>query len=255
MLSNTTTGRRHAGRALVAIAVAAALPLTATKAINYVDVPRPAKAPAAAPKAFAAPPVAHAPVAAVSAVAATAVAQPAPAAPAEPPAHVGSGFHFDGKEKIVINGREKKWSELTPAEKAQIRSSIARAKQELARTRIDREQIRRDIREAMAEAMADRDDHRRDLDRARADIERAVREIDAHKAEIRRSGQDPEQIKATVRASLRAVQAIDVAAIRRQALASVDHRAIEASVAEAERSVARALAEIERIEVRLDTEE
>ena len=63
---------------------------------------------------------------------------------------------------------------------------------------------------------------------------RAMREVDAHVVEIRRSGQNPDQIKATIRASLKSVEAIDVEAIHRQALASVDHKAIEASVAAAE---------------------
>ena len=61
-----------------------------------------------------------------------------------------------------------------------------------------------------------------------------MREIDAHAADIRRSGQDPEAIKAQVRASLKAVEAIDVEAITRNALASVNPEAIAASVAAAE---------------------
>ena len=79
-----------------------------------------------------------------------------------------------------------------------------------------------------------------------------MREIDAHAADIRRSGQDPEAIKAQVRASLKSVEAIDVEAITRQALASVDQTKIEASVAAAEASVERAQAEIERVSDRLD---
>ena len=38
MLSNSTTGRRLTGRVLVLAAVAVALPLTATRAIEYVDI-------------------------------------------------------------------------------------------------------------------------------------------------------------------------------------------------------------------------
>ena len=38
MLSNPTTGRRLTGRALVLAAIAVALPLTATRAIEYVDI-------------------------------------------------------------------------------------------------------------------------------------------------------------------------------------------------------------------------
>ena len=75
-----------------------------------------------------------------------------------------------------------------------------------------------------------------------------MREIDAHSAEIRRAGQDPEMIKATVRASLKAVEAIDVEAITRQALASVDPATINAALAAAEAGLEKAEAELERIE-------
>jgi hypothetical protein len=77
-------------------------------------------------------------------------------------------------------------------------------------------------------------------------------EIDANAANIRRSGQDPEAIKAQVRASLKSVEAIDVEAIARKAMASVDPAKIAASVAAAQASVAQAQAEIDRIEVHLD---
>jgi hypothetical protein len=77
-----------------------------------------------------------------------------------------------------------------------------------------------------------------------------MREIEAHAADIRRSGQDPEAIKAQVRASLKSVEAIDVEAITRQAMASVDSAKIAASVANAEASVAKAQAEMARLEER-----
>jgi hypothetical protein len=79
-------------------------------------------------------------------------------------------------------------------------------------------------------------------------MDEAMREIDAHSAELRRAGQDPERIKASVRASLKSVESIDVEAITRQALAAVDHRAIAASMAAAEASIAKAQAEIEQLE-------
>ena len=41
MLSNPTAGRRLTGRLMVLAAVAVALPLTATRAIEYVDIPAP----------------------------------------------------------------------------------------------------------------------------------------------------------------------------------------------------------------------
>jgi chromosome segregation ATPase len=162
-----------------------------------------------------------------------------------------TSFDVDG-DSVTINGQTRRWSELTPAERQHVRGEIAKARAELANTRIDRAEIERDVREAMADVKIDREELQRDLAEARVEIAQAMREIDAHSADIRRSGQDPEQIKAQVRASLKAVEAIDVEAIARQALASVNPAAIAASVAAAEQSVARAQTEIDRIESRLD---
>lgn len=242
MLTNPSSGRRTTGRLIVFAAVAVALPLTATRAIDYVDVAVPAEAaekPISAPIAPTAPAAAAAPVVAV--------------APA--PVHSAKSMHIDGEGMININGHTRQWRDLTPEERAQVRREIARAKEELARTRIDREEINREIREAMAEHQIDKEELRRDLAEARAEIERAMRDVDAHVVEIRRSGQNPEEIKATIRASLKAVEAIDAEAIKRQVLASVDHTAIAASVAAAEASVARAQAEIERMEEQFEDED
>lgn len=231
MLTNPTAGRRNSGRLMVFIAMAAALPLTATRAIEYVDVTVPGAAPQAAqPSAPVLPAAAQAPVAPV-----------APVAPATP-------LQIEKDGVIMINGQSKQWKDLTPAEKAEVRRSIAEAKAELARTRINPEEIQREIREAMEEAKIDHEELRREMAEARVEMDEAMREIDAHSSELRRAGQDPEQIKASVRASLRSVENIDVEAITRQALAAVDHKAIAASMAAAEASIAKAQAEIERLE-------
>ena len=236
MLSNPTSGRRTAGRLLVLATVAVVLPLTATRAVNYVDLPvfRPAPAVQAA-------------------VSAAAVAVQADEADARIEAQPALDAETDSK--IVINGEEKRWADLTAEEKADIRRSIAEAKAEIARTSIDRAEIQRDIQKAMAEARIDKDEVRREMAAARAGVEEAMRQIDMNAAELRRSGEDPERIKASVRESLRAIDSIDVEAITRQAMNSVDQAAIEASVAAAEQSIARSQAEIERLERRLEKEE
>jgi bla regulator protein BlaR1 len=251
MLHSTTTGKRTAGKLIIVAAVAVALPLTATRAIDYVDVPAP-PAPPAAPEAPL-PPAAPALIA-VQAVPPAPPAPPAPLAPPAPPAPPAPLFHGGHSDlrindgMITINGQTKRWSELTPAEKQHVRGELARAKEELARTRIDRAEIERDVREALAEARIDKDEMRRELEDARREIGRAMREIDEHAADIRRSGQSPEAIKAQIRASLKSVEAINVEAITREALASVDPAKIAASVAAAEASVARAQAEIDRLD-------
>ncbi|MFL6852126.1 MAG: M56 family metallopeptidase, partial [Sphingomicrobium sp.] len=180
MLTNPTAGRRLTGRLMVLATVAVAMPLTATRAINYVDVP------AAAPAAPT-PPAAH-PVTATTPAPVAAVAPVAPVAAAHP----ATSLQFDDDHGTIhINGQTKRWKDLTPAEKAEVRGAIREAKEELARTHIDREEIQRDIREAMEDVKIDQAEMRRDLQDARKEIERAMREVDAHVVDIRRSGQSP----------------------------------------------------------------
>lgn len=276
MLNSKTTGSRTAGKLMILTAVAIALPLTATRAIEYIDVPAPPAAPTAPPAAPTAPLAPVAPAALVQ-VAGDPLAPPAPSAPLAPPAppaplaplappappaapappapprHHGS-LNVNG-DMVTINGTTKRWSQLTPAERQYVRRKIAEAKREIARTRIDRAQIERKVGESLSEVKFDREEIRRDLAEARAEIASAMREIDANAADIRRAGQNPEAIKAQVRASLKAVEAIDVEAITRQAMASVDQAAIAASVAAAEAAVASAEAEMERIEDRLEDDD
>jgi len=266
MLSNPTAGRRLSGRLMVLATVAVALPLTATRAINYVDIvpPSPPEAPLApetplAPPAPAAPMAAPAPPAPPAAPVPLAAPAPAPVVavmPARPvaPARPIKAMHIDGDSKIHINGREKRWDELTPAEKEEVRRSIAHAKAELARNRIDREKMQREIRESMQDLKIDQRELQRDLAEARQEIARAVREIDRNSVHIRRSGQDPEQLKASIRASMRDIEKIDAEKIYREAMASVDHRAIEKSIAEAEKSIEKAQEEIERLEAQYSDE-
>jgi len=256
MLTNPTAGRRLAGRLTVVAAVAVALPLTLTRAVEYIDIVAPAEpAPVAQPTPAAAP----APVSSASPVAP--IAPVAPVVPVTAAAVIADeigyrprDLHFERDGTIYINGKSKRWSELTAAEKDECRRAIADAKRELARarTQVDREQIQRQVRQAIEESKFDHEELRRDLAEARREIEQAVREIDRNAVHIRRSGQDPERLKASIRESLKSVEAIDVDQIRRQALASVDRRAIEASVAEAEDSIAKAQDEVERIEDQFD---
>lgn len=227
MLSNPTKGRRLTGRVAVVAAIAVALPLTATRAIHYIDVPM----------VNASEPQAIAPVKAPLAVAA--VDQPAKLAAI----HQDSSVSID-EGNVTINGRTKRWTDMNPAEKAEVRRSLAQAREELGR--VNEGEIQREIREAMEDSRMSREEARRELAEARIEVDQAMREIDAHAADIRRSGQDPEQIKATVRASLKAVEAIDVDAITRQALASVEPDTIKAALAAAQAGLDKAEAEIDR---------
>ena len=102
----------------------------------------------------------------------------------------------------------------------------------------------------MAQTKIDKEEIRREMASARREVDEAMREIDANAAEIRRSGQDPEQIKETVRASLRAVEAIDVEAITRQAMTAAEPQAVNSALAAAEAGLRRAQADLDRLEAK-----
>ena len=232
MFSNPTQGRRLAGRLMLLVTVAVAVPLTATRAIEYVDVKVQAPAVPAVP--------------AVAAAQAAPMALPAPPAPAAPAHPVKSINIHEGM--VTIDGKTKRFSELTPAEKAEVRRSVAEARRGLARFHANRGEIDREVREAMQEVKIDREEIARDLAEAREEIARAMAGIDVRSAELRRSGVNPEQLKATIRTAMKSVEAIDVDRITKEALASVDRGQIEASIAAAEESVRAAEAELDQIE-------
>ncbi|MEO7409771.1 MAG: M56 family metallopeptidase [Sphingomicrobium sp.] len=235
MLTNPTPSRRLAGKLAVVAALAVALPLTATWATRYVDADAPeAPTPPTPPSPATAPEAPLAPLPPLPAAAPL-----APEAPLPPVAPRG---------KVMIDGKQVAWNSMTLEEKARIRASLADARRELATNRADRLTAIADMKAASRDHETARRDHetaRRDIETARRDVEAAMREIDRNADEIRKAGQDPEAIKATVRASLKAVEAIDIDAITRRAMASVDPALIERSIAAAEEGLRRAQAEID----------
>jgi bla regulator protein BlaR1 len=249
MLGTISHRRRKVGGMLLIVIAGIAVPLTASRAIQYVDVPQAPRSPApVAPVDAAAAPMALAavaPVAALAPVAATAPVAPiAPALPtdAEPIRDLDS---HQGK-RIFVHGKETSWTEMTPEDRAELRRGLAEAREELRK--IDREKIKADVRRAIDESRRDREQWRRDIKLHKADIDRAMREIDRNADSLRRAGHSPEQIKATVQASLSRVRMVDVDAITRRAMESIDERQIEASVEAADRAIDAANAEIERAE-------
>lgn len=97
MLASQSSGRRLAGKALIALTAAAALPLTASWATEYVDVPlAPGTSAGSAPTAA---PLRNAP-AALSAAAAAATAP-------EPSASPGTGYRENGDGTVTLPGGVK----------------------------------------------------------------------------------------------------------------------------------------------------
>jgi hypothetical protein len=269
MLRSSDPTRRLAGRLLVVTGVAAALPLTASRAVDYVDVPAPAHAVAVAPAASpaAAVPVAPAPKLVASAALATphpapvpnAVAAAMPVSVAAAVAAPAPAVRVRGDDNLTINddlvtidGVTKRWEDLTPPEKARVRAAVAKATEALAKTHIDQARIMREVAAIPNRARLAEMQH--ELARTHASISQSVRRMDERAARERAAGLDPDQLDAAVRATLQSVQAVDLQAAER-ALATVDQEKIAESVANAEQSMQRARDELARIQVRLDSDQ
>ena len=253
MLKSSNPARRVAGRIMIVGALAVALPLTATRAIEYVDIPVRA----------ATPPRAASPVA--TAVAAAAVAQPAPAVtavtparpvatPITPGAAMPNQFHDDltiSGDFITIDGQRKRWEDLTPAEKTRVREAVARARASLQNVHIDRDKIMREV--ANIPNKVDMAKIRSDVARGQASAAEALRNIEANRAAMERAGVQPDAIEATVAKALQSVQAVDLQSVQRS-LATIDRGKIAHDVAGAEQSVQKARAELDRLQARMDAD-
>ena len=241
MLSTPTNGRRTAGKALIAISAAAALPLTASRATEYVDVPAPQSA---ASKAM--------PVAIPAAISSTAAA---PAANATLPMPDLGGVTlgrndvaFMADDTILIGGKRKTVEQLTLAERAQLRHAIATSKQDLVR---DRERLPREIAEAKREADRARSgelrrEHLRDIE----DMRRELAEVDSRAAELRSEGEDPAAEKAEILRDLHEAEATDIAAEEREAIEEDNPAARQAEIRAEEQQMERLLARLDRLERR-----
>jgi bla regulator protein BlaR1 len=197
---------RAIGFTLVGAGLFLALPLTASRAIQYVDAAAPA-----APKAPSAPAAPAAPM-----LLGAQVASPAPPAS---PSRVSS-LNITNDDTVTINGVTKRWEDLTPQERARIRADIAKARQD-----IQREMAR--LPEQMAQVQRDMEHFRngefqRDMAKAREEIRRSMEEVDREMRNLKAAGVDPEEIKAELREALAEVEKINVDEIVRDALASVD---------------------------------
>ncbi len=247
MLRNSNPNQRLAGRLLVATAVAVALPLTASRAVDYIDVPAPADHPSAAPAAAAPAPIPAAKsfpaVRAAIVATTTAPAQPIPATPSE----------YDGDvsisgDLVTIDGRTKRWEELTPAEKDRLRNAVNKARQGLAKAQSGRDRAMRDASEAVRRL--DIAKLQRDVAEARENSERALRGLDENHADLRRFGVDTERLSAEVRRSLSSIDAEQI----QRSLADIDPQKLAATMAGAEAAMHRAQADLDRLDARLRAE-
>lgn len=244
MLRTASSNRRLAGRIMIVAATAVALPLTASHAIDYVDRPVPAAA-SPARAASVAPGVAAAPMIAAAVAVQAAPAPRAIVVPDDSDLSINDGM-------IMIDGKTRRWEELTPAEKGRVRAAVAKARGALANTHIDHARIMRDV--AAATKNVDLAKVQRDLAESQANVAETIRGLDAAGPYIRAAGQDPEQLKASVREAMDAAKRIDFAQIQR-AVSSIDEGKIARSLAGAEESMRKATAELDRMDARMKADE
>jgi len=253
MLHSPSPARRVAGRLLIVSAAAAALPLTASHAVEYVDVPRPTATVAPSVRAAPAAAVAQAATAASAAAASVAVARPVQAAAQVPPARE---LDFDrnmtiNEDQVTIDGKTKRWEELTPAERARVEEAVAKARTALANTHFDQAKMMRDLANIPDKARIDQ--MQRDLAAARGKMAESVRKMDEDISRARASGRPADQLEAAISERLASLRDVDFEGATR-ALAGIDREKISAEVAGAQQSMERAKAELARIQAKIDAD-
>lgn len=249
MLTTPSTGRRLAGRALIAAAAAAALPLTATQATEYVDIPSPQMAPSRAAAA------ATLVTASAATVQASAASQPTGVAGSELSYPDLGGVRlgrndvaFMADDTVLIGGKRKTVEQLNSSERARLRHAIASSQQDLVR---DRERLPAELAEAKREADRARNgelrrEHMRDIEQMRRDLA----ELDSRAAELRAEGEDPAKEKAQLLRDLREAEAEDIAAEEREAIEEADPARRTAEIRTEEQQMQRLLARLDRLERR-----
>lgn len=250
MLRNPRPGGTIAGKAIIVGGIAIALPLTASRAVDYIDVPA---APVAAVHQAAqsaelpvVPAVAH--VVPSSAAVVAAVPRSASRAPSQ--MRFDDNLSING-DLITIDGQTKRWDQLTPAEKARVRASVAKARAEIANVRIDRDRIMRSVASIPDKAQFEK--IRQDVARAQQNAAEAMRRVSLQRDELRKAGVDPSAIEAEVQEAMKAAQSVDVDAIQRS-LAAADPAKISRELDGAQRSVDAARVELERLQARMDAD-
>jgi bla regulator protein BlaR1 len=175
MLANPTAGQRVTGRLMILTTVVVVLPLTATRAVNYVDAP-----------------------AAHQIVQAAAPLQPVPAVPpaapgvvgrtAQPKTQNGNSAPDGGPEFVSLPDGGPEFVPVPDGVEQQTRTSAqARRNRKLARIEVDqkREQPRRNA----DQARMDLEQLRREADQTRREQEQRLRDVEQAKEQARRTAQ------------------------------------------------------------------
>ena len=239
MLNTPKSNQRFAGTMLVAGVIAVAVPLTASRAIQYIDLPMHA---AAQPAAV---------VPAVALAAAQAQASPRPVArPARQSPRYQGDISISG-DLITIDGKTKRWEELNSAERARVRGAVATARSALAETHFDMARVADTLGHIPdPEQIAD---IQHKLAHTQASLAESVRTLDEDAARARAAGRQPDELQSAIRNLLSSVQTVDLQNASR-AVANIDREKIAAEVSKAPESIDRAKAELERMQARIDSD-
>jgi beta-lactamase regulating signal transducer with metallopeptidase domain len=245
MLRIPNPNRRLAGRLMVLTAVAVALPLTASRAVKYLDVPERTATHDTAKSM---------PAGLVPAVA-LAAAQPQAAVVVEAAARQDSP-RYEGDisisgDLITIDGRTKRWEDLTPAERSRVKAAVATARSALEQTHFDAAKMRESL--AAIPGPEQIGEIQRKLARSQASIAESVRKLDEDAARTRAAGRQPDELQSAIRNLLNSVQTVDLQNASR-AVANIDREKIAADVANAPKSIDDAKAELARIQARIDAD-
>ncbi|HEY7005229.1 MAG TPA: M56 family metallopeptidase, partial [Sphingomicrobium sp.] len=245
MLASPSSGRRFTGKALIALTAAAAMPLTASRATQYVDVPAEVA-------------ISHVKLAGTAMPAAAALASATTAAPSGggslPYPDLGgvslgrNDVAFMADDTILIDGTRKSVDELTPSQRSRLRTTILKSQAEQARERAELPQrlaeAERDANRARSGEM--KREHLRDIE----DMKRDLAELDSESAELRAEGEDPAKRKAEIVADLREAEATDIDQEIRETLEEANPARIAAELREEEQQMARLLARLNQLDRR-----
>lgn len=250
MLNNSSPTRRLIGRLMTVSLIAVALPLTASRAVEYLNIPVPAVAPAVhSVPATASHPAGDVPVEAAAMVAAQPVA-PAHAVPAvtASPTIIDDGNMTISDDRVVIDGKSKRWEELTPDERTRVRGAVAKARTALNNVHFDQAKVMASL--ANIPDKKRMEEIQREVARAQANAATAANDLSVNSAELSRWGVDSAKLAANIRTALKSVQGIDLSA-----LDTIDRDKIAKEVAAAPQSIEKAKAELDRIQARMDAED
>jgi len=253
MLTSPNRGRRLAGKTLIALTAVAALPLTASRATEYVDVP--AVHARTAISATTSPTHSATARATAEVASATATAAPNDAADAGLPIPDLKGVTlgkddvaFFQDDTVLINQRRKRLEQLTAAERGRLRAVILKSQREQAS---ERAELPRRLAEAQLEADRARSGElKREFMRDREDLRRDLAEIDSRADELRADGEDPERRKAEIVKDLQELEATDIDKEVREAIDDNDPAKIMAEFHAEEHQMARMLSKLDQLDRR-----